>query len=228
MMNTQRGFTLVEMAIVLLIMGLAIGGGIAAFSTLSERANTAKVRKQMEEITNALIGYAQVHSCLPCAAVPTGSDGTDGRGTANPCNTQCSIARSYGVIPWATLGVKETDPWGGRFSYRVTREFTGNAIALATNGTITIVNDAGDPMAEEAVAVIISHGRNQIYAYLPSGAQVPLLPGMPDDPSERENRPETNDTFVGQALSSSDFDDLVTWIGSFQLKRALIEAGRLP
>ena len=72
---TQTGFTLVEIAIVLLIVGILLGYTVALFPRQQELKQYRAVERQMNEIIEALIGFAQVNGRLPCPAIPnsTGS-----------------------------------------------------------------------------------------------------------------------------------------------------------
>ncbi|MBK9351345.1 MAG: type II secretion system protein [Sulfuritalea sp.] len=58
---TTAGFTLVEMAIVLLIVALAIGGGLSVFSAQVEVQKVKETQSALEDAKEALIGYAATH-----------------------------------------------------------------------------------------------------------------------------------------------------------------------
>jgi len=63
-MNRQRGFTLVEIAIVLVIIGLLIGG-ILRGRTFIENAKIKNVIKSAESITAAIYAYQDRYGFLP-------------------------------------------------------------------------------------------------------------------------------------------------------------------
>ena len=52
----QHAFTLIEMAIVLLIVGLLLGGLLPTLSSRVEQQRLGDVRKQLDEIEQALLG----------------------------------------------------------------------------------------------------------------------------------------------------------------------------
>ena len=52
----HRGFSLIEMAIVMLVIGLLLGGLLAPLSAQIEQQRTTETRSQMEEVKRALIG----------------------------------------------------------------------------------------------------------------------------------------------------------------------------
>ena len=96
-MNRQNGFTLVELSIVILIMGLIIGGLAMPLSTQLENGRIRETRDQLAEMEAALQGFAIVNGHLPCPAVP-GSNGLSAT-LAGGCVTQ------HGFIPASTLGL---------------------------------------------------------------------------------------------------------------------------
>jgi prepilin-type N-terminal cleavage/methylation domain-containing protein len=69
--SNSRGFTLIEMAMVLLIMGLLLGGGLAVLSSQIENQKTKETQKILEEAKEALIGFAIANGRLPCPASAT-------------------------------------------------------------------------------------------------------------------------------------------------------------
>ncbi|MFZ6798670.1 type II secretion system protein [Undibacterium sp. Di24W] len=141
-----RGFSLVEIAIVLLIIGLAFGMIVGVTGSLREGQQRSTVRTQLETIDTALANFVALYKRLPCPADGTIDSGTAGVGletlwlgptvpssigNCNPNN------QANGVVPWVTLGLSEadaTDPWGGRISYRVDP-------ALATGSTFPRLMD---------------------------------------------------------------------------------------
>ena len=53
------GFTLIEMAMVLMIVGLLLGGLLPTISSQVEQRNVTETRKQLDEIQQALIGFCR-------------------------------------------------------------------------------------------------------------------------------------------------------------------------
>ena len=62
----QRGFSLLEMAIVLLVIGLLLGGALIPLSVQMEKRDRDSTRQQLLDMREALIGYALVNGRLPC------------------------------------------------------------------------------------------------------------------------------------------------------------------
>lgn len=234
------GFTLVELAMVLMIIGLLLGGLIPTISSQIERQHTNETRKQLDEIKEALAGFAVINGRLPCPANGTtasGNESTAGSGVSLTCTL------TKGVLPWATLGVNETDAWSRRFTYRVSHgvssnfadgvDGTGETSCVITTGvsfqlcsTATLEVRASSPsgsiVAANVPAVVVSHGKNGLGAY-PAGGGTQIGTATGD---EGENTNDNN-TFVSRDFSS-DFDDLVIWLSPNTLINRMVAAGRLP
>lgn len=180
----DRGFSLIEMAVVLLIMGLLVAGLIGPIDTQFEARDRQQTLTGMERALDALYGFAVTRGRLPCPD-------TDGDGEPDPAfnaadinSAQCTNVE--GFLPWAALGITQGDAWGNRVRYRVSApSFTWpdsdglcngnsqNELDLCARGNITIRNRGDNPAtsgsqegkfdyitASEVPAVLISHGRN--------------------------------------------------------------------
>lgn len=197
----SRGFTLTEIAIVLLIAGLLLASVLSTVSTQLDARNIRETQARLDQVKDALIGYAQANGRLPCPADGTIATGVAGAGleqlkSVSPYD--CTNANGFGVLPWATLGVAETDVWGRRFGYKVSSVFsdavsttatygctptptpTVSTFALCSTGTLTVttrtpLNKAGSSVTGVPV-VIISYGKNGYGAYSPDGTQIAGMP----------------------------------------------------
>lgn len=204
----DEGFTLTELAVVMVIVALLVGGLLVPLSAQMEIRNINDNRKAMAEIREALLGFAVVHGRLPCPARPDLASGTAGAGiesalgVGGPCDPQILA----GVLPWATLGVDENDAWGRRYSYRVTSAFARTvpppienvsgcggsppipanaAFPLCSEGDITVLSSKGaTSIASKVPAIVISHGRNGNGAHTLLGTPLPASTDL--DESENE------------------------------------------
>ena len=232
----QSGFSLAELAIVLVIVALLIGGMLVPLSAQRDIQDTRETQRLMSEAKEALLGFAAANCRLPCPADPLIPSGSANAGIENPAG--CDTTQE-GVYPWAALGLQETDAWGRRLTYRVTKEFakpvascsTGNAaFTLNSQGDISVLAATGGAsLATKIPVIIISHGKNGYGAYLPDGSQ---LDGSSDvaklspDVDEQEN--VNSDTMFVSKTQTATFDDLVDWLSPNILKNRMISAGRLP
>ena len=215
----EQGFTLLEMAIVLVVVGLLLGGMLIPLSTQLEKMDRDETKKILDEIHDALIGYAMANGRLPCP--DTNDDGTIDMGA--------SCSNVQGSIPWVDLGVGKEDAWGQPFTYRVTGDFadntdgtgcgtatTGISFELCSVADIDVLDAAaGNPVANQVPAIVIAHGKNW---------------AITNSVDENENT-DTDTTFVDRRPSikaTPTFDDQVIWISPNVLKAKMVAAGRLP
>lgn len=157
----QRGFSLVEIAVVLVIVGLALGAGIAIFQSRVEQAQIETTRTRAEAVRQALVAYVARTYRMPCPAAPgivsgaanynvemgAGVGGartcTNGAGLVNNVGGVAPLGASRGTVPCTTLGLTEeacTDAWGGRFTYFVTNaaiQLTQDTVS-GMQGTLTV------------------------------------------------------------------------------------------
>lgn len=248
----HSGFTLVELAVVLLILGLLLGGLLVPLGTQLDQQSIKETQRKLDEIKEALIGFALVNGRLPCpadGATPSGGAGS-GEESYNSTTGQCDI--TDGVAPWATLALPETDAWGRRFTYRVHPQWADQinpaapatdcpgvatnasyasyaSFALCSEGDITVKDGsgpAGKIVAKDVPAVIVSHGKNGYRAYLPTGGRLPISA----DGDEQENT-NNNATFVSRPpgkYPDDPYDDQLVWISPAILKHRMVQAGKLP
>jgi prepilin-type N-terminal cleavage/methylation domain-containing protein len=138
----QCGFTLAEVAVVVLIVGLLLGGLLGTYSTQIDLSRTAETKKTLETARDALIGFAAANGRLPCPATATsngvevGTAGVVGVGGVCQVGTAAGGGQpGLGFVPAATLALTPTDSqgylidsWGNRIRYAVTNsgssEFT--------------------------------------------------------------------------------------------------------
>jgi prepilin-type N-terminal cleavage/methylation domain-containing protein len=137
----QRGFTLIEMAIVLVVAGVAAALLLNASSGILDNQKRIAARTKLDTIDAALANFVAINKRLPCPADGTIATGALGAGletlsngpppgSATPKGTCNPINQQNGVLPWATLGLTEEDgqdPWFGRFTYRVDPALAGGA-----------------------------------------------------------------------------------------------------
>jgi prepilin-type N-terminal cleavage/methylation domain-containing protein len=147
-LSRSSGFTLVELAMVLFIVSLLIGGLLMPLTAQNEIRGRQETDRALANIRDALIGFAAVNGRLPCPADRTIASGVANAGVeavtvaGGPCactDNAAGIAAIgavacdhddngapsgvTGVVPWATLGLSEADAWGNRYTYRVTTRF---------------------------------------------------------------------------------------------------------
>lgn len=211
-----RGFTLMELAVVLVIVALLIGGMLVPLSGQMDIRDTTETQKRLNEIRDAILGFAVINGRLPC---PTS--------TADPANANygredCTIA-TEGYLPWKTLGVAESDAWGsarttaadpfiGFWRYRVDTAFaTPFTLTTVPASNLSVQNAAGQVLTDAApnspVAIIYSTGANKTRDGQNAG---------------------TVDAIYQGGEQSVGFDDMAIWISRPVLFNRMVAAGKLP
>jgi len=234
--HRQAGFTLVEMAIVLLILTLLASGLTVGLSAHLARRAEAATDDALAESRDALLGYVVLKGYFPCPA-KSATDGAEDRD-----GTSC---RKYvGLLPWASLGIPGIDGWAHRLRYAVAVQYVRNIglnsineMANLSDGAIDIKTRNIDgtelfltTVGGKTPVVILSHGANGLGATDQDGN----LLAAPAGGDEIRNASGDGKLFYSRPLSENPaapggaFDDRMTWISPNLLAHRLISAGRLP
>jgi len=199
------GFSLVELAVVLAVLGLLAGTLVAPLAARIDASQRRAADAMLEDIENALIGFALLQRRLPC---PDAGDGTE--------QTSC-VFSSDSRLPWRTLGLPQTDPWGEPWRYRPDAAFAnaGDTITLDTkpDSKIQIFDHDGLAITTgtpnwRVVAVVYSLGPNR----RADGRNASIAASAPG--------------FEG-GEATADYDDRLRWIGHPFLIARLAQFGRL-
>lgn len=124
--RVARGFTLVEIAVVLLVLALLLGI-LATFSGgLVAQQRREITRQRLQGVDTALALFVAQNKRLPCPANGQLASSNGSAGVENLSSSTCANDQAHGVVPWRALGLAEqdvTDGWGNRFTYRVATAF---------------------------------------------------------------------------------------------------------
>ena len=246
--NRQRGFTLIELAIVLVIIGIVMGSFIGTLNSRIQSSRYVESISELDEIKTALYGYAasQLDPYLPCpdcrtAACATGTNvANDGIEDRNGIVCDANAAGILGNLPWQTLGIGNSDPWGNRYSYWVSDTVVDNA--PPGFGLTTVINSATintrtgeniSVLTNAAAAIVLTHGSNNLGAISVDGVLRPNAAS--DDEVENTNNDaifvSRSITKPGTVTSGGDdfeYDDVLIWISEYELKGNMVQAGALP
>ena len=110
-MNKIKGFTLIEVAIALVIIGLLISGGTYLYGQQYTVGKVDQTREQLDNIHKVMLTFVKTNGFLPCP--DTDGDGLENRQSNGACRSR------EGRLPARTLGVDGEDAWGDPFYYRV-------------------------------------------------------------------------------------------------------------
>ena len=119
----QRGFSLIEIALVLVIIGLALGGIMAAIGPQLDNKNVRDTQERIKQASEAIMAFAIANRRLPCPA-SAASNGDEVRiGVLGQCanfNNGFVPARTLGLGERGTNGVMQ-DAWGFGIRYSITQ-----------------------------------------------------------------------------------------------------------
>jgi prepilin-type N-terminal cleavage/methylation domain-containing protein len=161
----RAGFTLIELAVVLMIVGLLLSSLTYTLSAQTEQRAHEQTQRTLEQAREALLGFAITNGRLPCPAssVSNGLEAPVGGGECSNYND--------GLLPAVTLGFHPTDSsgyaldaWGNRVRYAVARNITGcsgtsvvphftSKTALKQNGMSCIPNSTELVVCKSSVSV---------------------------------------------------------------------------
>jgi prepilin-type N-terminal cleavage/methylation domain-containing protein len=104
-MKHTRGFTLVELAISMVILGLVLTGFALALSQQVQQRQLTDSRTALQQANDAIISFVIANGRLPCPAV-VGSNGQESMTGIG----QCTVAA--GLLPGVSLGLPNLDANG--------------------------------------------------------------------------------------------------------------------
>ncbi len=94
MKKQEQGFTLVELAVVFVVIGLLVGMGVSLIGPLTRRAKRAETKERVKEMKEAIIGYALTKKEMPCDGSETCS-GADGDARFNTLARPSDLSYIY-------------------------------------------------------------------------------------------------------------------------------------
>ena len=203
----KHGFTLIEIAIVMVIIGLLAGGGVSIMGMLTQRKARNETIDYLKETKEALITYVTINGKLPWAD-------TDGDGNQNNNATS-------GTLPYLDLMVRPSDPYKRVLRYGINSNLgtdkptTCSALKTGLSSGPRVVDGDGAATSFYIAAILISSGPmdldsdGDVFDAITSGS----YQGDNTDGTPNYIRHTPIDTF----------DDLVVYIGGNELYGNLCE-----
>lgn len=244
-----RGFTLTELAVVLVIVALLIGGLLVPLGAQDELRRKAETQKTLRDIHDALLGFAAANGRLPCPATAT-SNGQENFAAGNDASTgRCSNFYD-GFVPAATLGITPVndsgiaiDAWDRPIRYAVWAGVI-NAVANPFTRTNGMRSATMDMIAGTTPLIAVCTTSTGVTSTACSGATTTLTNSVPAlvfsggkliNPAGADAGANRDDDSVfvshvptGAGAANGEFDDLVIWLSPNILFNKMIAAGQLP
>lgn len=92
--SRQRGFSMIELGVALVVLGLLAVGFVAYWRMAVQEKSSAADRDLLEVAERALVGFAHANSRLPCPAADSSGSESCGAG-------------QVGMLPWRALGLAD-------------------------------------------------------------------------------------------------------------------------
>ncbi len=233
-----RGFTLTELAVVLVIVGFLVTGGLMTFNAQVEQRNYDETMRRLNAAAEALLAYAIVNRRLPCPAVG-GTTGVESPAGGGACTNSFN-----GFLPAETIGFAHldaerygVDAYNNRIRYAVASAITGctgssttphftSVANLKANGISCRPNDL-DVCTSAACAARVVSAQTAVFIVLSTGKNGATPTLYHADESENTN---ATATFVSRMRGGTGdaFDDLVVVVPVGMLYSRLTAAGVLP
>lgn len=108
----QDGFTIVELLIVIVVIGILAAITIVAFNGVQDRARQQSVMSDLQSIKKSMLLYRADRGVLP-----PGADFYSGSSGPPPATWSTSVLNSMRTNNYITTSGLERDPWGSYYWY---------------------------------------------------------------------------------------------------------------
>jgi len=231
------GFTLVELALVVLIGGILLAALGSALAIYMEKTQLRTTNQRLAAISDALQQHLHLNGRLPCpasrVAVPdtamfgreVNEDCTSGAhaGTDRATGTDGRMVR-IGAVPVRSINLPDDyalDAWGNRFTFAITEILATAGMYDRTGGAISIVDSTNNSVVTpdgSAHYVIVSHGRDGAGAYTAAGtAGIPCSTGTLDAENCNGTATFRRTMLAARTEAAGHYDDLMHFraVGTF-------------
>jgi len=141
-LTAHQGFSLVELSIVLIIIGLIVGTSVTIWRSSIDSTRLSTSKTNLDNIKNSVINFTIGNGRLPC---PDSTIPPNNTGQSNPnpttCGTTCSCNTCVNPpcwVPYQTLQLQlpvGKDSFGNVFRYDISYDTAGGAQGGLTNTT---------------------------------------------------------------------------------------------
>ena len=230
--NSDVGFTLLEMSIVVLILGILLVGGINLHLSIVELSEKNLSSDRIYIVDKAIREYVLKNLHLPCPSnilLPETDKnyeenfGKELRNSDGECSIPSTEEGGYfkhddyiaGGVPTKVLELPSEyaeDAWGNRILYVVDKKYAGSKIGFFASGGASInikgTKDENDKVVtNRAIYVLISSGQNGNGAFR-DGIQNDIDDSLDDAKNIISKTTSFNPVFI-KDINNKNFDDIV-------------------
>jgi prepilin-type N-terminal cleavage/methylation domain-containing protein len=169
--RSTSGFTLIELAIVIVIVGIIIATIATVLPTLIQSSKTKQAKAILEKMTYALEGYLDANGRCPCP--DTDNDGLENRNDAGtPSDASDDTCSAYvGELPFLTLSLSSGDDnWQNPIKYAVFEDLIRSTTTNLCTDLATLAAAAFDN-AKLHTTDAAGNSTNQAYVVASGGAK---------------------------------------------------------
>ena len=207
LVRNSRGFSLIEIAIVMVIIGVLAGGGVSLMGMLTKRKARTETIDYLKQAQAALISFADIKGRLPWA--DTSGDGAENAGAG------------AGNLPYQTLKLSPTDPYKRMLRYEFNANLGTNltascsALRSGLSGGPDTVDADGAAASFPIAAILVSAGT------MDADSDGNVFDDISTGTHQGDNR-DGNPNYIRHP-SVDIFDDLVVYIGENELYGKICE-----
>jgi prepilin-type N-terminal cleavage/methylation domain-containing protein len=195
----KKGFSLVELAAVLIVVGVIISISISGLRTQLSSSSITSTQQKLNAIKIALENYRTQYFKYPCPSYPNaGSNDSLNYGVAaatcysmasSACPNSGSLVLNctnnsvntnlkdmvQGSIPHVTLGISQDlteDSQGNKITYSIDARFTQDLNRCEMDGSLSVLDYNGFSVTNKAAYVLTSHGSDKKGAFAPASGTI--------------------------------------------------------
>ena len=251
-LKLRSGFTLVEIAIVMIVIGLLMSGFIRFMGVFAAQKEITEMEDTYEVVKGALSDFryadpdpddadpTEINARYPCPASPSAPRGDVAFGVED-CTTNNGVVEVIGTggrpvligtVPTTTLGISSAhmlDPYDNRLTYAVTTEVPplGALSVPGVAGGITIDPTVSGTPITNAKFALLSHGRDGAGSYTAAGVASATVcrVGQTADSENCDYDAQFSEIQLVRADTAAFYDDTVAFSLSNNAVNAVCDAG---
>ncbi len=223
----QHGFSLLELSIVIVIIGLLSAMGVEASTYYAQRTQFENTQSRMAILKDALLRYTAEQGHFPCPARPVDTLGIATYGRASDCSIAPAAGSGItltggvriGAIPFRELNLPSDyghDSWNQKFIYAVTNSLAIVSSFAASEGAISVYDGYGNSVStppDQVAFIILSTGRNRAGSYSEQGILGTACHTTTVESENCDNDTRFNEAAFNNGENASNFyyDDMLVW-----------------
>ncbi|HPD83641.1 MAG: type II secretion system protein [Alphaproteobacteria bacterium] len=231
--NFQNGFTLVEISISIVILGMMLATAAPLYKKYQQNKKIERSELSLLLASNAVGGFKSIYGRYPCPAPSNAVPGSANYGyedcTATPPGIRTAVSVRtpalanpnilIGTLPFRTLNLQESDIYDGyknRLTYAVTQSQTVDTTYDSALGGISLVDrNSGSIItpSDSGHFVIISNGENDEGAFSYDG----IRKGACANALAKDNENCNDDAVFRVSQIEQDFDDRAVYSTSIDV-----------